>query len=153
VMPVAEQIGTYGGTMRRGFRGVSDRWGPTKVQDRGLAWYDQDLNMQPRMAESWELSEDATEWTFHLREGMKWSDGTPFTTEAVKYWYDHELQNPDLSTYSGGTAWKTGAENTLVQLEVVDDYTFKFTFADPNPLFLYRVARPTPDRGSNGARG
>lgn len=144
VMPVAEQTGNYGGTMRRGFRGVSDRWGPTKVQDRGLAWYDRDLNMQPRMAESWELSEDATEWTFHLREGMKWSDGTPFTTEAVKYWYDHELQNSDLTAYSGGTAWKTGAENTLVQLEVVDDYTFKFIFADPNPLFLYRVARPTP---------
>lgn len=143
VMPVAEQTGNYGGTMRRGFRGVSDRWGPTKLQDRSLAWYDQDLNMQPRMAESWEISEDGKEWTFHMREGMKWSDGTPFTTEAVKYWYDYEVQNTELTEYSSGTAWKTGAENTLLQLEVVDDYTFKFIFADPNPLFLYRVARNT----------
>ncbi len=150
VMPVTEQTGNYGGTMRRGFRGVSDRWGPTKVQDRSLAWFDQDLNMQPRMAESWETNEDATVWTIHLREGMKWSDGTPFTTEAVKYWYDYELQNADLPTYSGGTAWKTGKENTLLQLEVVDDYTFKFTFADPNPLFLYRIARPTPAPYSPG---
>ena len=144
VMPVTEQTGNYGGTMRRGFRGVSDRWGPTKVQDRGLAWFDADLNMQPRMAESWEVNEDATVWTIHLREGMKWSDGTPFTTEAVKYWYDNEVQNADLPTYSGQGNWKTGKENTLLQLEVVDDYTFKFTFADPNPLFLYRIARPTP---------
>lgn len=144
VMPVAEQTGNYGGTMRRGFRGVSDRWGPTKVQDRGLAWFDADLNMQPRMAESWEVNEDATVWTIHLREGMKWSDGTPFTTEAVKYWYDNEVQNADLPTYNGQGNWKTGKENTLLQLEVVDDYTFKFTFADPNPLFLYRIARPTP---------
>ncbi|MEZ4677546.1 MAG: hypothetical protein R2932_25355 [Caldilineaceae bacterium] len=53
VMPVAEQTGNYGGTFRRAFKGVSDRWGPTKIQDRGLAWFDQDLNMQPRMAESW----------------------------------------------------------------------------------------------------
>ena len=69
VMPVAESTGNYGGTFRRGFKGVSDRWGPTKIQDRSFAWYDQDLNMQPRMAESWKLSDDATTWTFHLREG------------------------------------------------------------------------------------
>lgn len=144
VMPVAEQTGNYGGTMRRGFRGVSDRWGPTKVQDRGLAWFDQELNMQPRLAESWEISEDTKEWTFHLREGMKWSDGTPFTTEAVKYWYDHEVQNTELTEYSNQTNWKTGAENTLLQLEVIDDYTFKFVFADANPLFLYKIGRNTP---------
>ncbi len=144
VMPVAEQIGTYGGTMRRGFRGVSDRWGPTKVQDRGLAWYDTELNMQPRLAESWEMSEDAREWTFHLRQGTKWSDGTPFTTEAVQYWYDNEVQNTDLTEYSSGTTWKTGAANTLLQLEVIDDYNFKFIFADPNPLFLYKVGRASP---------
>ena len=41
------------------------------MQDRGLSWYDQNLNMQPRMAESWEINDDASEWTFHLREGMK----------------------------------------------------------------------------------
>lgn len=144
VMPVAEQTGNYGGTMRRGFRGVSDRWGPTKVQDRSMAWFDQDLNMQPRMVESWEANEDATQWTFHLREGLKWSDGTAFTTEAVKYWYDYEVQNTDLPAYSGQSNWKTGAENTLLQLEVIDDYTFKFTFAEPNPLLLYKIARPTP---------
>ena len=143
VMPVEEQIGNYGGTMRRGFRGVSDRWGPTKVQDRSLAWYDKSLNMQPRMAESWELSDDAKEWTFHLREGMKWSDGTPFTTEAVKYWYENEVQNMELTEYSNGTDWKTGANKTLLELEVVDDHTFVFKFADPNPLFIYRVGRNT----------
>ena len=37
VMPVAEETGNYGGTFRRGFKGVSDRWGPTKMQDRGLS--------------------------------------------------------------------------------------------------------------------
>ena len=38
VMPVSEENGVYGGTFRRGFKGVSDRWGPTKMQDRGLSW-------------------------------------------------------------------------------------------------------------------
>lgn len=150
VMPVAEQTGNYGGTIRRGFRGVSDRWGPTKMQDRSLVWYDQDLNVQPRILESWEINDDATVWTFHLREGMKWSDGTPFTSEAVKYWYENEFQNTDLPTYSGGTSWKTGKDNTPLQLEVVDDYTFKFTFANPNPLFAYKITRPTPAPYSPG---
>jgi peptide/nickel transport system substrate-binding protein len=144
VMPVAEQTGNYGGTFRRAFRGVSDRWGPTKCQDHGLAWYDTDLNMQPRLAESWETNDDASEWTFHLREGMKWSDGTPFTTEAVQYWYDNEFKNELMSITLFSTNYVTGPDNTQAELEVVDDYTFKLKFAHPNPLFIYKVARPTP---------
>ncbi len=144
VFPVAEQTGNYGGTFRRAFKGVSDRWGPTKCQDHGLAWYDQDLNMQPRLAESWELSDDASEWTFHLREGTKWSDGEPFTTAAVQYWYDNEFKNELLTAALFGTTYSTGTTNTPAELEVIDDYTFKFKFADPNPLFIFRIARVTP---------
>lgn len=140
VMPVIEQTGNYGGSFRRAFRGVSDRWGPTKLQDRGLAWYDQDLNMQVRMAESWEVNEDATVWTFHLRQGTKWSDGTPFTTAAVQWWYDNVLKNTTL-TPAPASQWVTGPEKTLMQLEVADDYTFTLTFANPNPLFIYALGR------------
>ncbi|HUT21040.1 MAG TPA: twin-arginine translocation signal domain-containing protein, partial [Anaerolineae bacterium] len=53
-------IGKHGGTMRRGFKGVSDRWGPTKLNDRALVWFDNKLNQVPRLAESWEVSDDAT---------------------------------------------------------------------------------------------
>jgi len=150
VIDGAESVGKYGGTLRRAFKGVSDRWGPTKTQDRGLAWFDKELNIRTRMAESWEVSKDAKEWTFHLRKGQKWSDGQPFTTESVKYWYDNELQNKALIDYSAGTTWKTGAKNTLLALEVIDDYTFKFKFADANPLFIFKVTRPTPAPYSPG---
>jgi peptide/nickel transport system substrate-binding protein len=143
VLPVAEQTGNYGGTFRRAFRGVSDRWGPTKCQDHALSWYDQDLNMRPHLAESWELSEDGREWTFHLREGVKWSDGTPLTSEHVQWWYDNILGNEELTPAPPGNM-VTGTERTLGQLEVMDDYTFKFSFADPHPLFINTVARPTP---------
>ena len=111
VMPVAEMIGNYGGTFRRGFKGVSDRWGPTKMQDRGLAWFDQDLNMQPRMAESWEVNEDATEWIFNLREGMKWSDGMPFTTADIVWWWENDATNTTISPSISGS-WTTGVDNT-----------------------------------------
>ncbi|MEZ4620807.1 MAG: ABC transporter substrate-binding protein [Caldilineaceae bacterium] len=77
VMPVAEQTGNYGGTFRR-VQGCFGSLGADQNRDRGLAWFDQDLNDAARMAESWEVSDDSKTWTFHLREGMKWSDGTPF---------------------------------------------------------------------------
>ncbi|MEZ4661103.1 MAG: ABC transporter substrate-binding protein [Caldilineaceae bacterium] len=142
VMPVAEMTGSYGGTFRRGFKGVSDRWGPTKLQDRGFAWYDQDLNMQARIAESWEINEDASAWTFHMREGMKWSDGSPFTTESIQWWYDNELKNETI-TPAPSSSWTTGADATLMELEVADDYTFTLKFADPNPLFIFKLGRLT----------
>lgn len=147
VLEVQESIGNYGGTIRRGFKGVSDRWGPTKAQDRGLAWYDSELSLRPRLAESWELSDDARSWTFHLREGTKWSDGEPFTTANIQWWYDNELMNPDLSP-SPPAKYSTGPNRDVVQLEVADDYTFTLTFADPKPLFIYEVGRLNP--GDNG---
>ncbi|MCC6453559.1 MAG: ABC transporter substrate-binding protein [Caldilineaceae bacterium] len=150
VMEVQESIGNYGGTFRRGFKGVSDRWGPTKLQDRSIAWYDPKLSMRPRLAESWELSDDGREWTFHLREGMKWSDGEPFTTANIQWWYDNELLNVDL-TPSPPAKYSTGPDRDVVQLEVVDDVTYKMTFVDPKPLFIYEMGRVSP--GDNGNEG
>jgi hypothetical protein len=45
-----EMTGKHGGVIRRAFNGVSDRWGPTKLRDRGLVWWDKDLLSQPRLA-------------------------------------------------------------------------------------------------------
>jgi peptide/nickel transport system substrate-binding protein len=143
VMPVVESTGNYGGTMRRGFSGVSDRWGPTKIQDRGLVWYDQSLNMQPRLAESWELSDDGKEWTFYLRPGTKWSDGTPLTANDVQWWWENHETYAEIVPSPGG-AWVSGTARTPMEVEVVDDNTFKFKFADPKPLLLYSLGRPTP---------
>ncbi|MBN1814486.1 MAG: ABC transporter substrate-binding protein, partial [Anaerolineae bacterium] len=80
VYPPNDGIGNYGGYMRRGFKGISDRWGCRKFNDRKLVTYTTDLQVIPRLCESWELSADAKTWTWHLREGTKWSDGMPFTS-------------------------------------------------------------------------
>jgi peptide/nickel transport system substrate-binding protein len=141
VIEVAETTGNYGGTFRRAFSGVSDRVGAWKCQDHSLMWYDHNLNLRPHMAESWEISDDAKVWTVHLREGMRWSDGTPFTTADFVWWYENELKNTTLNP-SPPAEWTTGPNRTMLVLEAVDDYTVKYTFADPNPLF--RVTRPTP---------
>lgn len=141
VLPNAEgAAGNYGGVIRRGFKGVSDRWGPTKMQDRGLGWYDQELNVQPRLAESWELNDTATEWTFHLRPGAKWSDGEPFTTAAMQWWYENDLQNTDINP--SPASW-TLSGGELMEQEVIDDHTIKYSFKEPNPLFIYNLLRTT----------
>ena len=96
VLDGVEGIGKYGGTIRRGYSGVSDYFGPNKVQQVSLVWYNTDLTVRPDLAESWEVSDDAKTWTFKLREGTKWSDGKDFTTDDFKWWYDNVLQQRDV---------------------------------------------------------
>ncbi len=139
VLEGMEGIGNYGGVMRRGFRGVSDRWGPTKLARQGLTWYTPELTLRPNIAESWEVNADATVWTFHLREGMKWSDGTPFDTDNFKWWQDNVMLNTDL-TPAISRNWVTGTERAPMVMEFPDKHTVVFTFVHPNPMFLDRVA-------------
>jgi peptide/nickel transport system substrate-binding protein len=143
VMVPLEETGKYGGTVRRAFSGVSDRWGPTKLQDRTWAWFDRSLAIQPRMMESWEVNSDGSEWTFYMRKGIKWSDGTPHTTADIQWWYDNVLLNPTL-TKAPPSLYSTGNPRVVVQLEVVDDFTAKFKFAHPKPMFIYGLTRGMP---------
>ena len=51
----------------------------------GLVTYDFSFTPQPRLAESWDVNADATEYTFHLRPSVTWHDGTPFTAKDVEF--------------------------------------------------------------------
>lgn len=146
VLDGIDGVGNYGGTIRRGYSGVSDYFGPNKVQQVSLVWYNQDLSVRPDLAESWEISEDAKTWTFRLREGTKWSDGKDFTTEDFKWWYENVLNNEALTNLpnTARASWSTGPERTLMQAEFPDPLTAVFTFAAPNPLFLFQVTRGQP---------
>ena len=116
VLDGLDGIGKYGGTIRRGHRGFADRWGPTKIQNEGLTWYNPDLSVRANIVESWEVNEDATRWTFKLREGMKWSDGSDFTTDDWKWWYEHVLLNKTLTPTPPGN-WSTGTPRVPMQAE------------------------------------
>ncbi len=146
VLDGIDGAGNYGGTIRRGYSGVSDYFGPNKVQQVSLVWYNEDLTIRPDLAESWEVSEDAKTWTFKLREGLKWSDGKDFTTDDFKWWYDNVLNNEKLTNLPSTSyaSWVTGKERTLMQAQFPDKLTAVFTFADPNPLFIYNVTRGQP---------
>ncbi|MBV7334265.1 ABC transporter substrate-binding protein [Chloroflexi bacterium TSY] len=143
VVPVIDNIGQYGGTIRRGFKGVSDRWGPTKVQDSSLIRYDLDLNKHPDLLESWEYNDDATEITLHLRQGLKWSDGTEFDSSAFTWWHEHVASNETL-TPAPHVRFSTGDPRVLMEMEAVDNHTIKLTFAHPKPLFIDFMSRLQP---------
>jgi peptide/nickel transport system substrate-binding protein len=136
-----EGTGNYGGTWRRAFQGVSDYWGPTKVIDRAWAWFDKDLNLVPRMLESWSVSPDGKVWTIKMREGLKWSDGkADYTTDDIAFWYEHELQNKKLVGVSSITPWQD-PDKTLVKFAAVDKTTATFTYTKPKPMFIYNMTR------------
>ncbi|HET8986655.1 MAG TPA: ABC transporter substrate-binding protein, partial [Trueperaceae bacterium] len=84
VVAVDQEIGTYGGTLRRGFTGPGDHNNYTRWAYDSLLRFSVDgSEIVPHIIESWEASEDFHTWTLHLRPGMKWSDGHPFTADAL----------------------------------------------------------------------
>ncbi|CAN5460591.1 ABC transporter substrate-binding protein [soil metagenome] len=106
-----------------------------------LIWHrpgvDPTSDFLPGLAESWEVSDDATEYTFHLRQDVKFHDGTPMTAAAVKASFDHIV---DPNTKSLSAAAGLGPYD---HTEVIDDYTAKIVFAQPNGSFLNTVADAT----------
>lgn len=94
----------------------------------------------PALAESWDVSEDGKSYTFHLRKGVQFHDGTPWNAEAAKFNMDrmtdknfefHQPVSPGLM----GWMWQD-----LASYEVVDENTFKINLKQPNAEFLRRMA-------------
>jgi peptide/nickel transport system substrate-binding protein len=129
-------VGNYGGTWRLLKRGQADGTARSQVIQRSLLKINQDLVQHPLVAESYEASPDGTVWTFHLRKGLKWSDGAPMTAEDFRFWYEDLILNRDYTTahplYLGSMM-----EGELVpaQFAAPDDFTIQYTFAAPAALF------------------
>lgn len=77
---------------------------------------DSDQNLVPKLAESWEMSEDGLSYTFHLRQGVAFSDGTPFNADAFMSNYNYAKENESIRSYRRVKDWTATApdENTIV---------------------------------------
>ena len=142
VTPV-EGPGQYGGTWRMGLNGGQDNALLTRTMayEHLVRWTPDWTAIEANVAESYEVNEEATEYTFKLREGMKWSDGEPFTADDIVFWYEDIVLDEEYgTTHPQGNWLKAGGETVAV--EKVDDYTVKLKFAAPNGLFLQRLATP-----------
>ena len=101
-----------------------------------LKYNDESTDVEPSLAESWEISDDGLSYTFKLREGVKFHDGTDFNAEAVKFNIDRQL--PPLVTEEMGYAGFVFG--SVKDVAVVDDYTVKINLTAPNTAFLANLA-------------
>lgn len=143
VLKPIEQIGKHGGTWKNVGMGAKDQLGPWYfMRETLIAWSLDGSHFVPNIAKAWEASEDATAFTFYLREGMKWSDGAPFTADDFIFWYEDIVLNDELTPIKDGWLYSGGE---LGKIEKVDDYTVRFEFAVANGVFLDLQSRlPVP---------
>jgi peptide/nickel transport system substrate-binding protein len=100
-----------------------------------LVWQAPDLTFVPGLAESWEIAPDGKQYTFHLRQDAKFHDGNPVNAEAVKFSWDR-IMDPETKSKTA-----IGQMGSFTQAVVVDEYTVRAEFADPNATFLDSVSQ------------
>jgi peptide/nickel transport system substrate-binding protein len=116
-----------------------DAGGPaSEVQENifeTLVAFDNDMNLVPLLAESWEVSDDGTIYTFTLRNGVEFHDGTSMNAEAVKFSFDRALGRVDEKTSRYATLL-----TQLDDVEVIDEHTVAFHLNDTFAPFLNNLA-------------
>ena len=136
-----EQIGQYGGTWNMVVRNTPYSHVYELLQYEPMVRYAMDgQEILPNVAESWEVDDEAMVYTFHIREGIKWSDGEPLTAEDMRFWFEDVVGNEEL--YPAFPVWMTAGGNRPT-LEMLDDYTVRFTFEEPAPLFMRQMGYPS----------
>ncbi len=118
---------------------------PTVAFFSGLTRPGPDLDPEPDLAESWDVNEDGTSYTFHLREGVTFHDGEPFTANDVKFTWELIAHPENLSaaqlysffsTITGAEAFHNGEADEITGITVVDDLTLEVALDTPWAPFL-----------------
>ncbi|MEK4064211.1 MULTISPECIES: nickel ABC transporter substrate-binding protein [Paenibacillus] len=103
----------------------------------GLVEYGEKGEILPALAESWDISEDGKVYTFHLRQGVKFSDGTEFNAEAVKFSFERWIKDPANSL---------NVATAMQSIDVVDEHTITMTFTKAYYPFLTELSFARPVR-------
>jgi nickel transport system substrate-binding protein len=104
-----------------------------------LVSYQDGGELKPHLAESWDISDDGKEYTFYLRQDVKFSDGTSFNAEIVKKNFDTILNNVELHSWLGFIS-------KIDQTDVIDENTFKLTLTEPYYPTIQELAVVRPVR-------
>ncbi len=126
----ALEIGNYGGVIN--LTGAGGGWGLSRPTLESIIRYNTDGSYYPNVIKSYEHNDDYTVWTFHLREGMKWSDGEDFNADDITFWY----YMCHLTNFDSKKSWvalkeDVNGEDAWADLKKVDDYTVTWTFVNP----------------------
>jgi ABC-type transport system substrate-binding protein len=117
----------------------------------GLVTLNQDLEVVPDIAESWELSDDGTTYTFHLHDDVRFHDGKPVTAQDFKYSLERAcdpatgslVADTYLGDIIGAQAKLRGEADEVSGVLVVDDHTLEITIDSPKAYFLSKLTYPT----------
>ena len=133
VITPRDELGRYGGTLRRVWRGPSDSSNVKRLMSQRLVRFTPDVSaIVPNLATGFDVSADGTEFTFYLRPGTRWSDGDEFSAEDFAWWYENIFMNTEMTPRPW--SWLTVAGEP-VAVDKVDEYTVRFRFAAAYGLF------------------
>ena len=141
VIKPTSAVGRYGGVLRSALRGDADHNAILRlVGNMGLTRWSPDYEaVLPNVAASWTTNADASEYTFKLRPGMKWSDGQPFTADDILFFVNDLLGDPQFFDAPPSQYVINGKP---MRAEKIDDATVKFVFAGPYLGFPAVLASP-----------
>ncbi|MFD2082828.1 ABC transporter substrate-binding protein [Actinopolymorpha cephalotaxi] len=142
------QTGSYGGNMRLITTATTDGSSFEYMYGRSpLRWLNDGLDIAPGLVESWSSNDDASEWTLHVREGLRWSDGQPVTSADAVYWWHDLVQNKDHPSMVPDSA--RSGNGTPMSLTAPDDLTLVLRFDAPTPLLPLYLANlvNAPEQG------
>ena len=152
-------IGVYGDTMRHVIGGRPQGWNFLAGHNQGWGGIDigmyecltrtgplfevkaDELQPMPNLAKSWEWSEDGHQLTMHLIEGAKWSDGVPFTSEDVMFYWEDNIVDPNVTPLQSAPPPKPSARAR--RSKALDDYTIQWTFKDSRSRRSTSIRWPT----------
>ncbi|MDW6025613.1 ABC transporter substrate-binding protein [Mesorhizobium sp. BAC0120] len=138
---MGRKTGRYGGDIRSLISGQRDIRLMTINGYARLVGFDEKLNFQPDILENFETVEDRV-YTLKIRDGHKWSDGEPFTSEDFRYMWEDVLAHEDLSP--GGYGPALTVDDKPAVFEVIDKLTVRYSWDSPNPNFLPALAGGQP---------
>jgi len=133
--------GTPGGTLRTMVSRSKDIRQMVVYGYSRLVGYDHDYSLMPDLLSSYD-NQDNKVYTLHLREGHRWSDGHPFTSDDFDYWWNHVANNPKLSP--AGPPDFLRVEGKYPTVTFPDAQTVVLAWEDPNPNFLHSLAQARP---------
>lgn len=131
-------IGKYGGAWRRIAVGTVDFHMSARLGYESLVRWDRTGRaVTAGLADRWDVLKGGRTYVFHLREGLRWSDGAPFTSEDLMFAYEDVYLNKELSPVFPD--WLI-VDGTPVEISAPDAYTVQFHFTKPNGIFLELMA-------------
>jgi ABC-type transport system substrate-binding protein/DNA-binding SARP family transcriptional activator len=138
ILPV-DGTGEYGGTWR------NVTWSSflnlrTTLYDPPIRWKADYTGYEPGLLKSWQVSRDGTWITWRFRKGVRWSDGVPFTTADLRFWWEDMATNPDVG-YSRVPDWGSKADGTPMDVVFPDKYTMVMAWDAPHYTTVFAIAQ------------